>query len=222
MPRVGNDIVDLDLPENRGRSRDRRFVERVFTPGEQAAIERSACPDNLLWALWAAKEAAFKAVSRDDPDVCSVPRRYEVSLDEPKGDGSPLPAVGATLGGGPGTASLSGVVQTPCGELAVRITATEDWVHALAAESAAALARMTAQIDGPDDDEAGNPSQAVRSRVVNCLAGRWNCPAAAFEIRKDTRGPGIPRLFLNQQEMPVAVSLSHDGRYTAFALDMPV
>ena len=82
MPPVGNDIVDLKEPDNCGKSGDDRFLGRVFTPEERDRIVAAACPDQLLWAFWAAKEAAYKAVSRDDPSICSTPRRYGVALDD--------------------------------------------------------------------------------------------------------------------------------------------
>ena len=35
---IGNDIVDLAEPGVAGKERDRRFVDRVFTPDERARI----------------------------------------------------------------------------------------------------------------------------------------------------------------------------------------
>ncbi|MBE0557548.1 MAG: 4'-phosphopantetheinyl transferase superfamily protein, partial [Proteobacteria bacterium] len=67
MPGVGNDVVDLNEPDNRGKSGDDRFLGRVFTAEERELIARAAAPNTLLWSLWAAKEAAYKAVSGDDP-----------------------------------------------------------------------------------------------------------------------------------------------------------
>ena len=38
-------------------------MNRVFTPAEQNRIKSFPEPDVLLWALWAAKEAAFKVLA---------------------------------------------------------------------------------------------------------------------------------------------------------------
>ena len=81
MPGVGNDVVDLKDPENIGKNRDDRFLCRVFTAGERELIASVPSPDTLLWSLWAAKEAAYKAVSSADPAVCSIPHRYRVVLE---------------------------------------------------------------------------------------------------------------------------------------------
>ncbi|MDX1568780.1 MAG: 4'-phosphopantetheinyl transferase superfamily protein, partial [Longimicrobiales bacterium] len=64
MSRVGNDVVDLRHPRCQGKSRDRRFVERVFTFEEALVIYESEDPDRAVWRAWAAKEAAFKVVSK--------------------------------------------------------------------------------------------------------------------------------------------------------------
>jgi phosphopantetheinyl transferase (holo-ACP synthase) len=61
---VGNDVVDLTDPRCWGKSESRRFVARVYTAAEAARIRGSDAPDRMLWLLWAAKEAAFKVVSK--------------------------------------------------------------------------------------------------------------------------------------------------------------
>jgi len=45
-------------------SANARFVERVFTAAEREAIEGGADPDLEVWFGWAAKEAAYKVVSK--------------------------------------------------------------------------------------------------------------------------------------------------------------
>ena len=76
---IGNDIVDLTVPENRGRSGDRRFRARVFTAAEEEWIDAAAAPDTMLWMLWAAKEAAFKAALKLRPGLTFRPREYAVA-----------------------------------------------------------------------------------------------------------------------------------------------
>jgi len=63
-PTVGNDVVDLTAPRAAGRAADDRFLERVFTSPERAVIRAAADPDLELWHAWAAKEAAYKVVSK--------------------------------------------------------------------------------------------------------------------------------------------------------------
>ena len=62
--RVGNDVVDLGAPRVPGKSADQRFLARILAPAERGLVERSLDPDLELWSLWAAKEAAYKVVSK--------------------------------------------------------------------------------------------------------------------------------------------------------------
>ena len=61
---VGNDIVDLRDRRCPGKSRHLRFVARVFHPVEASRILSAADADGTLWLHWAAKEAAYKVVSK--------------------------------------------------------------------------------------------------------------------------------------------------------------
>ncbi|MGE0159534.1 MAG: 4'-phosphopantetheinyl transferase superfamily protein [Gemmatimonadales bacterium] len=61
---IGNDVVDLANPRTVGRALDTRFVARVFDAEEREAIEAEGGSDLELWSRWAAKEAAFKAISK--------------------------------------------------------------------------------------------------------------------------------------------------------------
>lgn len=64
LPVVGNDVVDLDQPRCSGKAHDTRFVDRVFTALERDCIMEASDPDRALWRRWAAKEAAYKVVTK--------------------------------------------------------------------------------------------------------------------------------------------------------------
>lgn len=73
---MGNDIVDLSLPDSSKKYLSRRFLERVFTTTEQFYIEKAANKDKVLWSIWAAKEAAFKAIKKHDPSLIFAHARF--------------------------------------------------------------------------------------------------------------------------------------------------
>jgi len=207
---VGNDVVDLDDPANRGKSGDVRFLARVFTAAERELIARSAAPDSLLWALWAAKEAAYKAVSGGNLPVCSIPRRYPVRLDD-----EPAGADFAAVGGD----ELTGQVGTPCGAVALRITVTGDYVHAVAAKPNAAIAGIIRRVDRMDEvGDPGDASAFVRQRLAAEISRHLGCPLDDLTVRMDPSGSGAPYVFLRDRPLAAEVSLSHDGRFAAFAL----
>ncbi len=57
---IGNDIVDL----NEIHTPHARFINRVFTPDEKNFIEKNQNQRLIFWAIWSAKEAAYKALVR--------------------------------------------------------------------------------------------------------------------------------------------------------------
>ena len=206
MPPVGNDIVDLAAPCNLGKSGDGRFCGRVFTAEERALIAGSPRSDTHLWAFWAAKEAAYKAVSRGDPAVCSIPRQYRVVLE--------------TADAAETAARLDGKVITPRGEMALRIAVTADYVHALAAATETDITRLCRRVDrlkGTEGD--ADPSAFVRGKLLREIARRLGCPAADLSVVKDPDDSGVPRVLFRGRVLTAKVSLSHDGRFTAFAFD---
>jgi phosphopantetheinyl transferase (holo-ACP synthase) len=200
LPPVGNDVVDLASPGNPGKSMDGRFCDRVLTVEERALLVGAEQPDALLWAIWAAKEAAYKAISRDDPAVCSIPRQYHVVLDMGNGAGM--------------VARLAGKVITPRGELALRVALTADRVHAVAAGSEAALDRLCGRVEGLDG--AGDPSPFVRAGLIREIARFLGCAAGDLSVVKDR---GAPRMLFRGRLLAAEVSLSHDGRFVAFVFD---
>jgi phosphopantetheine--protein transferase-like protein len=206
LPGVGNDVVDLKDPENIGKSRDDRFLGRVFTAGERERIASAPSPDTLLWSLWAAKEAAYKAVSSADPAVCSIPRRYRVVLD----------AEDATRK----IVHLTGKVITPRGELVLEISVSADWVHALAAGAEEALNRLCRRVERLEEGKgAVNPSAFVRGALIREIARRLDCAVGDLSVVKNQDGPGAPRVLFRGEMLAAEVSLSHDGRFAAFAFN---
>lgn len=209
MPGVGNDVVDLKEPGNIGKSRDDRFLCRVFTDAEREQIASVPSPDTLLWSFWAVKEAAYKALSRTAPAVCSVPHRYRVVLDAED-----------SVYGTQKNDHLAGKVITPQGELLFEVAVSSDWVHALAAGSEEVLTRLCRNVKRLEGGEgAVNPSAFVREALLEEIARRLDYPVGDLSVVKNPDGPGAPSILFRGELLTAEISLSHDGRFTAFAFD---
>ncbi len=139
---VGNDLVWLEDPQNKGRYADLLLVRRVLTPKERLLVQVSADPDRMLWSLWAAKEAAFKVFCRDVSGTVFSPSRFEVDPGRPG-----TPASVAFGGRALGVAWLQG----------------PDWVHALAAADPASCFAVVEPWEGGDE------SRAVRDLALRVL-----------------------------------------------------
>lgn len=80
---LGNDIVNLSTERSKLKHLDQRFINRVFTDNEQSIIQQvnSDNKSTILWAIWAAKEAAFKACQKQDPGLIFSHRKFDINFD---------------------------------------------------------------------------------------------------------------------------------------------
>lgn len=199
--------MDLTDSERTGKSRDIRFVDRVFTPAEIDLIRSSDDPDGMLWTLWTGKEAAYKVMSKSHPLVSSAPGRYDVELEN---RGVLFPC--------------RGVASTPAGSVALRFCRSREMVHAVGSEACEDIApepvwgvevvdRRTAE--GLRDD----PSLLVRESLIRRLSVYPGYENSEMEIRRceGPRGMGPPGLYICGNRSGVDISLSHDGRFIAYA-----
>jgi phosphopantetheinyl transferase (holo-ACP synthase) len=207
---VGNDIVDLGSPYVAGKSRDRKFLNRVLTPEERTAVLQSAEPDVLLQIYWAARETAYKAIARSDPAVSSAPRRYRVFLDTPAKE-----------------TAFAGYVRTPAQTVFIRGWRTSGYVHCLGAVSMAGLETIHGGVGnaviarGPDYGRSSAAvSRAARTLAKDKIAALLTLPAGHVMIKKSPARNGVsfPEIFINRKKTNFPISLSHDGRFVAFAI----
>jgi len=187
---LGDDLVDLGDPEVRPGASHPRFDARVFAASERAWLDASEAPGLARWSLWAAKEAAYKRARRLDPAARFHPRRFVVAL-EPDG--------------------RRGRVDGPGGEARVRLEREGDALHAVAFGSPAEEPRIARGVAGLAAGE--DPSLAARALALRRCAERLG--ARADELRVD-REERIPALRLPDGRS-LALSLSHHGRFVAFA-----
>lgn len=203
MP-IGNDIVDLRDPESAPESLHPRYLHRVFTPAERRSL--AAHPGRLeLWSRWAAKEAAYKALASErasEPEkLVFSPRAFATVLDPP-GVGSHrrgwVVYRGRVLGA----------------RMPIRLHISDHAVHAVAA-SAGELdsERVIAASFLLDSQVSDIPSLAVRRAARGLFAQHLGCD----ERRVRIRGRRPPQFFIDGQPGGSSLSLSHHGRWVAFA-----
>jgi phosphopantetheinyl transferase (holo-ACP synthase) len=193
---IGNDVVDLDDPAIVDHHLRPRFLARVLAEGERARVAASPEPKRLLWSLFAAKEAAFKTVQKLRGPTVFAHRGFVVSADGAavSYDDLSLPLVW-TFGNG--------------------------WVHAVVStERGAPVAAVERLPDGED------PSVAARALLRRTLAPALACGPDDLEVVRDPApgswtGQGPPRLLLKGAPLDLDLSLSHDGRFVAFASSAP-
>ena len=74
---LGNDIVDYRIDEQ--KYLNTRFLKRVLSPTEASYLAKSTEPNAMLWSLWAAKEASFKAYQKTALQTIFSPSQFELT-----------------------------------------------------------------------------------------------------------------------------------------------
>ncbi len=207
---VGNDIVDLSSPYVCGKSRDRKFLRRVLVPEEQEIVLNSSVPDDLLQVYWAAKETAYKATARTNPGVSSAPRRYRVLLEPP------LDARG-----------IRGHVRTPASDVFITVSRQKEFIHCLGVtpcQLEKTIAFGIEAIDGraPIDfhGSSDNASCLARTFAKEKIALVFSIREESIAIikTKNPNGASFPEVYVDMKKTDIGLSLSHDGRFIAFAI----
>ena len=196
---IGNDVVDLHDTESRHGAIHNRFDARVFTLDEREALSDSASAHELRWTLWAAKESAYKVAKKLDSAVRFLPRDFVVRR--------------ITEG--------RALVMHETGPFDVRLRRTDEWVGAVATKAANAAWTKAANVHRPITTgierlgvPGADPSWTVRELACAALALGMNLPPGQVQIAADR---GIPVAFWRNRRLPVDLSLSHHGRFLAWA-----
>jgi len=168
----------------------------------------------MLWALWTGKEAAYKALQKDDVDIPSIPRLYKVQFENTGARECSLPS---------GKRLLCGSVSTPAGNIRLETLIASDYVHSIAASLNSLPDRSiiwkAEHLPGNELSPA-DESSYVRGAAIRHLAQYLpgsNLQDIEIIRRPGRRGLGPPAVFVRKKPAAIDISLSHDGGYAAYA-----
>jgi phosphopantetheinyl transferase (holo-ACP synthase) len=191
---IGNDVVDLGDPESGAEALHPRFDGRVFDGTERILIEASLHPERTRWLLWSAKESAYKAARKEDPGTVFSPVRFVVRIE---GEARASVAVGAR-------------------RFHVDLVAQVDHVHGVARgarDPSGAVSTALAKLP-----ERSGWNEAVRRLAIATLSPLLGVEPEHLAIHRDGR---IPTLWIRGTRSAADLSLSHHGRFVAFACRLP-
>lgn len=205
MP-VGNDVVDLRDPANQPDALHPRFDRRVFADLELRALADLFAEERHRerWMRWAAKEGAFKLVRQLEPDEPFHPRDLVVSE----------------------VSRIAARVRVPTLGRALRVTfdLDENRVHAIVTDPEAgteADRRGASVRSGTARRKSSVPTDAtteVRRHAARSLAELLGLAARDVEITATGMYDRRPLARSGGALLPADVSLSHDGRWLAWAV----
>jgi len=188
--------VDLGDPAIADHHENDRFIARVCTEAERARVTAAEDPKRLLWTLFAAKEAAYKVAAKLGRAPGFAHRSFEVAAD------------------------LTSVRYGDL-DLHLSVDVTDGWVHAIASTGAEPV--TAAAMTAPPGE---HPSIAARRLLCEAVAEQIKCSPAELQVVRERvpgswDGFGPPLVHRAGEPVDVDVSLSHDGRFVAFAVSSP-
>jgi len=192
-----------------------RLLKKIITDNEIEQVRNSPNPDAALWSFWACKEAAYKVVQKRTGGTAFVPRRWSVIYQS-------VPNAPADHSARTDDCREGEVVIPGADPVYFRLFTFPSYVHCLAAASADDVGAIVARVDRIDKRQRHieeNLSTAVRLRLIRLLARDLDLSEKDLQIlREKKKGElGPPRLFVTGTASAVDLSISHDGRYGAYA-----
>jgi len=247
LPYVGNDVVDLKEPANAGKSRDSRFLKKILTDAEIEFVRNAENPEAALWSLWACKETAYKVIKKSSPDIAFIPRRWPAVFTRFESECSEgevvIPEKGLVFirlfcetqisktkcieickSNNP---AISGGYNTPPIEAELGFRAclgvhtrdsNPDYIHCVGADGLAALNKLIWNVDILPEEET-DPSLFSRRRLAQSLAKNYSLNFHQIKIKRKRENAELqpPCVYIRGEKMDVDISLSHDGRFVAYA-----
>ena len=228
---LGNDVVDLADVDARPETFRRRFEARVFAAQERQAIAEDEDPQACRWAHWGAKEAAYKLARQLDPRfvfspiklvACFEPRVLRAKTGAPEAGERDTSAQferrgRLSLAAGPSTYERTCErtrERTRETTIELRSFETGEFVHVVARPAGAdwgAVAMAVESLGGRAED----PGLAVRRLALRRVAHELGVESRRLSIGRRDR---IPTVELDGRTTQLALSLSHHGRFVAFAM----
>jgi phosphopantetheinyl transferase (holo-ACP synthase) len=193
--------VDLKDAANSGKSRDSRFLKKILTDAEIEYVTHADHPDSALWLLWACKETAYKVIKKILPDIVFAPRQWQVNVHNIKSEYAE---------GEVGIPGKDGVF--------IRLFAGADYIHCAGSDDKATLDNLIWSVE-PLPDEETCPSLFSRRCLAQSLAGRFSLDFHQIKIQRKRRNGELqpPYVYVDGRQTDTEISLSHDGRFVAYA-----
>jgi phosphopantetheinyl transferase (holo-ACP synthase) len=194
--------VDLKEPANAGKSKNSRFLKKILTDAEIEFVQNAENPDAALWSHWACKETAYKVIKKSSSGVAFLPRQWQVTFNRSKSKYS------------------DGEVTIPGKErVYIRLFSNLQYVHCIGADALTALDELIWIVDVLPEAEKINPSLYLRYCVEQSLAKHFSLNFYQIKIKRTRENGELqpPRVYVNGRKTDIDISLSHDGRFVAYA-----
>ncbi|WP_373056239.1 4'-phosphopantetheinyl transferase superfamily protein [Zunongwangia sp. H14] len=185
---IGNDIVDLELAARESNFMRPGLQEKVLTEAERYVIRTSKFPEEQFWLFWTMKEAVYKAHQRRfNLSRKFNPKEFKCSC-----------KVSMDF-------RISGTVYIQNFKYSTDAKLSEGFIHCLATASPSEEIKF----------KIFSEKTALKKALISSFSRLHRLQSEDVEILKHPNG--IPQLLYCGKHKRHAFSLSHHGRFSAFA-----
>ncbi|MBN1474148.1 MAG: 4'-phosphopantetheinyl transferase superfamily protein [Syntrophaceae bacterium] len=197
--------MDLKQPDNLKASMDSRFPKKVLTVAEIEFVQNAQNPAQALWSFWACKETAYKVIKKIRPDASFLPRQWDVCLSPPARhyiDAIVLVSENQTIYS--------------------RLFLDDDYVHCVGSEVTEALDGVICEViklPAGNNGETENGHSFLRECASRKIAQHFHLNSSDLKIERQRAGGELspPHVLKGDSRLAIDLSLSHDGRFGAYA-----
>lgn len=206
MSCIGNDVVDWKHPTNLNKSRDFRYLKKILTSAEIEFVCNSENPDKALWSFWACKETAYKTIRKSYAGLPFLPRQWSVLVNVH----NRMFTEGEVIIAGADPVFVR-IFDLPAGCL-----------HCLGADNLTDLDGINWGIETLPEFSSGEDNESSsfgRRCLTRKLAYFYQLNFQELEVRRAKEGGELqpPQLYYENKKTPFDISLSHDGKFVAYA-----
>ena len=208
MKHLGNDIISLVQNENRLSFTRPRYLQKAFTTAENSFLELHAKSIQILpFLMWSCKESAYKAMVKTGLRDSFCPFEFEINT---RNLDHQIPVLNNAID------PIEGCVTYKQTRLFTESHLNQEYIHTIASIDQFSSKKHFWNILKIDKSDPESQSTMSRDFLRQSLSERTNIPMERIEIHND-RLTDVPYVYIDQEQIRVDVSLSHDRNYISFA-----
>ncbi|MEZ4801460.1 MAG: 4'-phosphopantetheinyl transferase superfamily protein [Gelidibacter sp.] len=187
---IGNDIIDLQVSK-KSRWEEQRFLDKLFTPGEEEFILDGQSKFLNIWLLWSMKESVYKIVSRDQKNQRFNPKDFHCRV-------------------------VSDTTNSVCFENKWFQTDTliqNGFIHTIAYFKTGNIIANQFRLQTNDIN---TQSVEIKEACIKDFSNFKSIPVSSISLKNNHLG--IPQMYVDDKLQNEKISISHHGCFGGFAI----
>jgi len=190
---IGNDIISLAEVLPHQQALRPGFCDKVCLPEELQPLTTYFSREICIWALWAAKESAYKVYRQAGGSALFAPKKNTFLLHSIH------------------NSQLKGITTTPNGRYHSRILLQTEYIMAESWSANFDQYQIAHKVMAIPNKPYALQSASLKEKVMDWVAQNLGMHAESLSISKSSIG--MPYLKLGNKRLDLSLSLSHHGHF---------